>query len=452
MKNHNLPQNAIDASDKDDVINIAAWPVMGLYLPDAIDSYNVNGIDYIVSANEGDSRDYDGYSEEERVKDVNLDPTLFPDAASFQENGNIGRLKMTTSMGNFDGDNDFDTIYTFGARSFSIWNGSTGDLVFDSGDDIEQITAAAYQNDFNSTNDENESFDSRSDDKGPEPERIVVGEIDGDYYAFIGLERMGGVMVYKISDPSSPEFIQYITTRDFSGDPAAGSAGNMGPEGLIFIPANESPNGKNLLVVTYEISGSVQVFEINEGTVPVELNSFVASLEGNSVNLVWRTSSESNNKGFEVERSIDNQTYAKIAEISGNGTTSEMNFYSFTDKNVNSGKYYYRLKQIDFNGDFTYSETIEISINQPESFSLSQNFPNPFNPSTTITFSVPEKSNVSLQVYDLLGKEIATLMNEVKAAGNYTINFDASRLSSGVYYYRLVAGNFISVRKMNLIK
>ncbi len=260
-KDHSIAGNGIDASNKDDAVNIATWPVKGFYQPDSIASFRYRGKTLIVSANEGDSRDYDGYSEEERVKYLTLDPTAFPGAALLQENEQLGRLKTTTAQGDTDGDGDFDELYSYGARSFSIWD-ADGTMIFDSGDDFEQILAIEYPLDFNSTNDENDSFDSRSDDKGPEPEALTVGTINHYSYAFIGLERMGGIMVYDITDPYSPVFVQYITTRDFSGDPESGSAGNLAAEGMAFIPAKDSPNGKPLLAVSYEVSGTTGIFEI----------------------------------------------------------------------------------------------------------------------------------------------------------------------------------------------
>jgi hypothetical protein len=262
FKDHSLAANAIDASNRDDAINITTWPVFGMYQPDALAVFMNNGTPYLVTANEGDSRDYDGFSEEERVKDLTLDPTVFPDAATLQLDENLGRLNITTTLGDTDNDGDYDELYSYGARSFSIWNGLTGDLVYDSGDDLEQLMATLFPADFNSNNDENDSFDARSDDKGPEPEGVVVGLIADQYYAFIGLERIGGVAMYDLSNPTSPVLIDYINNRDFSGDAAAGTAGDLGPEGLTFIPASESPNLKPMLVVMNEVSGTTTAFEI----------------------------------------------------------------------------------------------------------------------------------------------------------------------------------------------
>ena len=209
----------------------------------------VDGQTYYITANEGDARDYDGFSEEVRVEDLELDPTAFPNAEELQEDANLGRLKTTNTLGDTDGDGDLDKIYSYGARSFSIWN-SDGELVFDSENELATITANPVPELFNSQGDE-ESFDERSDDKGSEPEGVVTGVVDGKTYAFIGLERIGGIMVYDVSNPTDPKFVQYLR-----------SEGDIAPEGLDFVAAEESPNGNPLLVVAYEISGSTTIYEI----------------------------------------------------------------------------------------------------------------------------------------------------------------------------------------------
>jgi hypothetical protein len=259
-KDHTLPDNLLDVSNKDDTINITNWPVMGMYQPDAIASFSKEGRTFLLTANEGDARDYDGYSEEARVEDVILDLDAFPDAAKLQMEENLGRLKITNTRGQNEFD-EFEELYSYGARSFSIWD-TYGNLVYDSGDAFEQITADLLADNFNSTDNENGSFDNRSDDKGPEPEGIVTAKIRGRQYAFIGLERIGGIMVYDVSKPSKPEFIQYINTRDFDGIPQNGTAGDLAPEGLIVIKKAQSPIKKDLLVVAYEVSGSIRIFEI----------------------------------------------------------------------------------------------------------------------------------------------------------------------------------------------
>ena len=266
-KDHSLAGNELDASNRDDAINIKNWPVKGFYMPDAIARYNFFGFPLIVTANEGDSRDYDGFSEEERIKDLDLDSTAFPDAATLQEDENLGRLKTTTANGDTDNDGDFDELYSYGARSFSIWTGN-GRLIYDSGSDFERITARLIPGNFNSTNDENDSFDNRSDDKGPEPEGIALGRIKDRMYAFIGLERVGGIMVYDITNPFNVNFATYYNNRDFSEDVKINgetnpAVGDLAPEGLVFIPAEKSPNKMPLLVTGNEVSGTTTVFQVN---------------------------------------------------------------------------------------------------------------------------------------------------------------------------------------------
>jgi hypothetical protein len=259
-KDHSLPGNALDASDKDKAINIQNWPVKGFYQPDAIASYKVKGNTFLVLANEGDSRDWDGYSEEERIKDLALDPAVFP--ASLKDEKKLGRLKTTSAQGDADGDGLFEEIYSYGARSFSIRD-SSGNLVWDSGDQFERITADINPTFFNSNHDENK-FDSRSDDKGPEPEGVAVGKVFGSTYAFVGLERVGGLMVYDITEPTAPGFVQYVNNRDFNENPGNLESGDLGPEGILFIGGDKSPNGSPLVVVSNEVSGTTTVYEITK--------------------------------------------------------------------------------------------------------------------------------------------------------------------------------------------
>jgi hypothetical protein len=263
FKDHSEAKNALDASNKDSAIRIKQWPVYGMYQPDSIASYTVGNRVYLVTANEGDSRDYSGFSEETRVKDVTLDSDSFPNALSLQDEANLGRLKITTTRGDFDHDGDFDALFSYGARSFSIWTKS-GKLVYDSGSDVGHITASQLPENFNSDDEENSSFDDRSDDKGAEVEGIAVGEVNRRVYSFAGLERTGGIVVYDITNPKNPFFIQYINTRDFDVVAGPGSGRDLSPEGLAFISAADSPNGNPLLVVSYEVSGSTTIFQIND--------------------------------------------------------------------------------------------------------------------------------------------------------------------------------------------
>jgi DNA-binding beta-propeller fold protein YncE len=267
FKDHSRRGNGLDASDEDGEINIATWPVLGMYLPDAIAVYEVDGQLYLVTANEGDTRDYDGFSEEARVEDLKLARRLREHDPGIQAPEKLGRLKVTSSPPRGirvrdDGTEVFTELFSFGGRSFSIWSAADARLVFDSGDQLETITGDLLPDDFNSDNTENRSFDSRSDDKGPEPEGVTIGEIGDRFYAFICLERIGGVAVFDVTVPSSPTFVTYETQRDFNEDAAAGEAVELGPESSIFIAAGDSPNGEPLLVVAHEVSGSVTIYRI----------------------------------------------------------------------------------------------------------------------------------------------------------------------------------------------
>ncbi len=268
----------LDASDRDNGIKIVPQPVFGMYQPDALDTYIANGKTYIVSVNEGDAREYDTFEEEARISSLTLDPTAFPNGVELKNNANLGRLNATNTLGDIDNDTDFDQLYVLGGRSFSIWD-TYGNLVFDSGDEIEQITAAVYPANFNASNDDN-ALDNRSDNKGPEPEALEIAELDGVTYAFIGLERIGGIMVYDMTDPKAPVFVKYVNNRDFTMDVETAEAGDLGPENIVFIAATDSPNGDALLVVSNEVSGSVSIFTFGDVMTNAD--------DENSLPQVWR--------------------------------------------------------------------------------------------------------------------------------------------------------------------
>ncbi|MEB3119729.1 MAG: phytase, partial [Snowella sp.] len=319
FKDYSQTNNALDASDRDNLINIRNWPIFGMYQPDAITSYTANGQTYYITANEGDSRDYDGYSEEARIKDLILDPTAFPNAAELQRDENIGRLLVTTALGDTDGDGDYDQLYSYGGRSFSIWN-SEGQLVYDSGDNFERITAELFPDRFNASN-SNNNFDNRSDDKGPEPEGVVTGVINGRIYAFIGLERIGGVMVYDVTDPVSPDFVQYVNNRDFTVATDSAAAKDLGPEGLAFISAQDSPNGKPLLVVANEVSGSTTFYQIDLNEAPINNPPTAVVLSNKVTELAENTNTAGGIKVAGISITDDGQG-TNVLSLSGADATS----------------------------------------------------------------------------------------------------------------------------------
>ncbi len=280
--------NQLDASDRDGGINLRNWPVFGLYQPDSIASYAVDGVTYYLTANEGDARirpdgdleDADGnviledgeiFNEESRIgdDDVVLDPEAFPNAEELKQDENLGRLNVTNTLGDIDGDGDFDQLFSYGGRSFSIWD-ENGNLVFDSGDDIANITAQLTPELFNANSGSPEQFDERSDDKGAEPEGLTVGQIGDKTYAFVSLERAGGgVLIYDITNPFAAEFVQYIRSDE-----------DISPEGLTFISDIDSPNGDNLLIVANEVSNTLTVYSEGDGGDGDTGTTFIFDIQG----------------------------------------------------------------------------------------------------------------------------------------------------------------------------
>jgi hypothetical protein len=228
--------------------------------------------------------------------------------------------------------------------------------------------------------------------------------------------------------------------------------------GATFINHNLTFSSNKMLTYDYKVmvcatgttNGGVWIYT-DSLLIPVELSSFTANAKNDNVELHWTTATELNNSGFELQRSVDKEAFKKIAFIPGYGTTAEPKYYSYIDKNV-SGLIEYRLKQIDFNGTFEYSKVVEVSLVHRLSFELQQNYPNPFNPITKIKYQIPELSFVTIKVYDVLGSEVESLVNGEKPAGGYEVEFNATNLPSGIYFYKLKAGNFIQVKKMILLK
>ncbi|WP_232849825.1 choice-of-anchor I family protein [Bowmanella yangjiangensis] len=280
----------IDFTNEDEVASFRTLPnVYGMYQPDSIATYRWNGATFILSANEGDSRDWDAYSEDIRVKDI-VDPDEFNLTFStalqalYDETGGkdgLGRLKVTSARLDPNNDGVVEKLYAYGARSFSIWDQNIN-LVFDSGDDFGRISAAVLGNNFNSAHTENKG-DNRSDDKGGEPEAIDVGEIEGRTYAFIGQERSGDLFVYDVTNPFQAAFVAHYNNRNFDVDfeldddldnpcdegegmdcSEVPNAGDLGPESIKFISAEHSPNGNPLLLIGNEVSGSVTVYQVTE--------------------------------------------------------------------------------------------------------------------------------------------------------------------------------------------
>lgn len=282
-KDHSLAGNGLDVSNEDGgtntnngtpTIKIANYPIKAMYMPDGMASFRIGTRTYLATANEGDAREYVGVTtvgatttvsrDDPRVREYcgnGFDSSVYGTlTATMGLDSNLGRLRITTFPGSTrTGKNaagECNELVAFGARSFSIWDADNFGLLWDSGDQFEQRTAALHPTlTFNASNDNN-SFDDRSPAKGPEPESVITAKFGTKTFAFIGLERVGGVMVYDVSNPASPVYVTYLNTR-------TGATGDRGPEGLLFIKATDSPNGKPLLVVANETSGTTAVFQLN---------------------------------------------------------------------------------------------------------------------------------------------------------------------------------------------
>lgn len=260
----------LDPSDRDGGFSVRTYPgLVGLSMPDAIASYQARGTTYLVTANEGDAREWGDYVEGARVSALGRHG-LAPVCADSPLAGStgaadLGRLNVTTASGLRADGSCYEELVAFGTRSFSIWD-TEGRLVFDSGTALEEITAAAVPEFVNSNHTES-NLEGRSDDKGPEPEGIAVGKVGGRTYAFVGLERVGGVAVFDISRPEASTFVTYVNNRDFSVSVEDGGsladAGDLGPEGLTFLPAGASPTGRPMLAVANEVSGTTTLFAVD---------------------------------------------------------------------------------------------------------------------------------------------------------------------------------------------
>lgn len=274
-KDHAQVSNELDVSDKDGAINITTWPIMGMYMPDAIATYSIGKKTYLVTANEGDAREWGNFSEEMRYPKGQVNTGKYDASACHgldcADKKALGRLAFSSVMGRGN-DGLYNTLYSFGARSFSIWdteNMSTP--IYDSGSLMEKYIAEKYPNNFNASNDNN-GFDNRSDNKGVEPEGVTIGQVGSQTIAFVGLERISSIMAFDVTDPINVKLLGEINTRSFddaklsaahAGTALANADGDLGPEGLTFVSSKNSPSGKPLLLVGFEVSGSSRVFELD---------------------------------------------------------------------------------------------------------------------------------------------------------------------------------------------
>jgi hypothetical protein len=295
---------------------------------------------------------------------------------------------------------------------------------------------------------------------------VVAGNPNRDEYAFDAEFYTNGFDLVYYSDSAQAGSGTNESDIIYHVEVSYGSSTFSSPERVSENPPEYSPfystsvvpmrySGDDVAALWVGVSGSGKklFWDKLSAIIPVELTSFTASVSGNDVLLNWTTATETNNSGFAVERSQTESEWIEIGFVPAFGTTTEPGTYSYKDAGLSTGIYFYRLKQIDYNGTFTYyalGSSVEIST--PEVFDLAQNYPNPFNPATKIEYSVAEATDVQLVIYNSIGQEVKVLVNEMQQPGRYTVSFDASELSSGIYLYKLVAGEFVSVKKMTLIK
>jgi 2',3'-cyclic-nucleotide 2'-phosphodiesterase/3'-nucleotidase/5'-nucleotidase len=268
FKDHSLPGNGLDPSDSDGGVNIANWPVRGLPMPDSSVAFDVAGQTYLLTANEGGAR-----NEDTRTRNLNLDPLSYPNASFLQNNARLGRIFSSTIDGDTDGDGDIDQIYTYGTRSFSIFNMSeNAQKVFDSGDQFATAIAQASGNQLNCNHTSNNSGDGRSDNKGCEPEAATVAQIGERLIAFIGLERQSGIMVYDVTDPANSSFLSYFTNRNFNVDIESPAAGDLGVESIVYVRPEDNVTGLPLILTGNEISGTTSAYIVSIQTPPQDCN------------------------------------------------------------------------------------------------------------------------------------------------------------------------------------
>lgn len=264
------------------------------------------------------------------------------------------------------------------------------------------------------------------------------------------------------TDPYANDSLYYSWLTQNSFDPllVANAAGDGAVAVMGQDPVNISPGGTAVFYYGVAIGPNYNACVSNMAlclakynqVVPVELTSFTATAQDQQVTLKWSTATELNNNGFEIQRSLNNSEFVTVGFVKGNGTTTTNAEYTYVDKNLAQGSYSYRLKQIDYNGHYEYSEVVNVLVGSLDKYALVQNYPNPFNPSTTIGYILKDKSNVKLSVFNSLGEEIAILVNGQQEQGYYEVNFDAAGLPSGIYYYMINTGNFTQTKKMLLIK
>lgn len=493
-KDMNVMGNGFDISDNSGVVHLSNWPVKSFYIPDAIANYTVNGITYIVTANEGDEKEYAGLNERTTVGAANLDPSAFPHASMLKKSHNMGRFRITNLHGDVDNDGDLDELYSVGTRSFSIRNANDMSLVYDSGDDFELITSTHpdFGVIFNSDH-ENNSFKGRSRAKGPEPEGVTIAQIGNSTFAFVALERVGGVMVYNITDPANVQFVDYKNNRSTSA-----YQGDLGPESVIYINPQNSPDNKHYVLVANEISGTISVFEIlhaapqftlgndtafcignattltapagynyawsngesnqsinvnTSGTYSVNVVAINGNTSSDTVNVVVNPLPTVNFNGLNMEYFIDDQPVVLTGFPAG-GTfsgTGILQGNQFWPSNAGAGGPYtvtYSYTNPTTGCSNSYSNTVTVLIdytgveemNNPNHVSI---YPNPSTDVVNINIELVGEQSIQIELVDLQGRAISIAKQGKMAAGNYVYNIDknALGLKAGTYFISIKTGN-----------
>lgn len=493
-KNINAAGNGFDASDNSGVVHLSNWPVKAFFIPDAIANYTVNGETYLVTANEGDEKEYGGLNERTTVGAANLDATAFPHAAMLKKNHNLGRLRVTNLNGDTDNDGDLDELYVNGSRSFSIRKASDMSLVYDSGDEFERITSThpEFAAIFNADNEDN-TPKGRSRAKGPEPEGVAVAQIGNSAFAFVALERIGGVMVYNVSDPANVAFVDYKNNRSTTA-----YEGDLGPESVIYIKPENSPDNNHYILVSNEISGSVIVFEVLHTAPTFSLGNDTAFCADNSVTLTapagyayeWSTgeTTQSITVNSSAVYSVD------VVAVNGNTTTDSVdvtvhplptvnfsglgNSYVVVDQPITltgtpaggtfsgigmlqgnqfwpsnagvGGPYTITYNYTDAATSCENSHTATVSVTAVDYTGITEAettgdvsiFPNPTADVVNIRLNLATEQAVQIDLVDLQGRTLTVIRNENVAAGtaSYSINKQALGLTPGSYLLSVKTG------------
>jgi len=449
--------NGFDASDKSDEPLLANWNVKAFFMPDAIASYETNGKTYLVTANEGDEKEYGPLNERATVKSVVLNPAIYPNAAMLQQDHNLGRLRITNLNG-VNGNGEYDQLHVVGPRSFSIWDADSKSLLFESGDIIELVLSQdpVFRALFNADNEDNE-LKGRSRSKGPEPEGVAVAKIGDEFFAFVGLERIGGVMVFNITDPMNPVYVEYRNNRDVNT-----FGGDNGPEGITYIAPQVSPDGKAYLIVANEISGSLSIFEVENVPMVQEVGflggaGFVTQETAAATQITIDLTAPAENASSIVVRIKSGSTavYAAdyttspaptgdsiVLQVAKGASSVSFSFIPVNDTQFESNEQVsFEIAQVSewlkIGNKASFHVTIESEdpngvelINGREKL---QAYPNPVNGNNK---QLHFNKSVSVFVYDMQGRKVMEIAN--------TKRINVSDLNHGAYMIRTTEGESIS--------